>query len=77
VKDEIFYCCPAGDACFEEKLTNSTLIPHINEAHQLPVVSFGSSSAEISLPPRAPIQNASLILWLDGKQFWVKVVADS
>lgn len=74
---DTFYCCPAGDECFEEKLTSSTLIQHINEAHQLPVVSFGSASVEISLPPRAPIENASLILLLDGKQFWVKVVADS
>lgn len=70
---ETHYCCPAGDDCFEEKLTNATLIQHIHEVHQLPTVSFGCSSAEISLPPRAPILDASLILLLDGKQFWVKV----
>lgn len=70
------FCCPAGDDCYEEKLTNATLIHHINEIHQMPTVSFGCSSAEISLPPRAPIENASLILLLDGKQFWVKVVTE-
>lgn len=75
--DEINYCCPSGDECFEEKLTHATLIKHINEVHQLPAISFGCPSAEISLPPRAPIKNASLILQLDGKQFWVKVVAHS
>lgn len=72
-----YYCCPSGEECFEGKLTSSTLIQHINEGHQLPAISFGCSSAKISLPPRAPIENASLILLLDGKQFWVKVVADS
>lgn len=70
------YCCPAGEDCYEEKLTNATLTHHINEVHQTPTISFGCSSAEISLPPRAPIENASLILLLDGKQFWVKVVTE-
>jgi hypothetical protein len=76
LKAETFYCCPSGDDCFEEKLTNAKLIQHINEIHQLPVISFGSSSAEVPLPPRAPLENASLILLLDEKQFWVKVAAD-
>lgn len=73
---EALYCCPSGDQCFEEKLNKTSLIQHINEVHQLPVISFGSSSAEIPLPPRAPLENASLILLLDEKQFWVKVAAD-
>ena len=73
---ETYFCCPAGDDCYEEKLTNATLIHHINEVHRIPTISFGCSSAEISLPPRAPIENASLILLLDGKQFWVKVVTE-
>ncbi|CRK88694.1 CLUMA_CG002400, isoform A [Clunio marinus] len=73
-----FYSCPSGHECFHEKLASAILIQHINEVHQHPVISFGSSSVEISLPPRAPIENASLILLLDEKQFWVKVVvADS
>lgn len=68
--------CPAGVECFEEKLSNATLIHHIHTEHQIPTISFGSSSAEIALPPRAPIVNASLILLLDGKQFWIKVVSE-
>lgn len=74
---EALYCCPCGDECFEQKLSSSALIRHVNEIHQLPAISFGCSSVELSLPPRAPIENASLILLLDEKQFWVKVVADS
>lgn len=74
---ESFYCCPSGDDCFDAKLTSSSLIQHINEIHHRPTISFGTSSAEISLPPRSPIENASLILVVDGKQFWIKVVADS
>lgn len=72
-KEEKLFCCPSGDKCFEEKLTSATLIQHTNDIHQLPVITFGCSSAEVSLPTRAPIENASLILLLDGKQFWVKV----
>ena len=73
---ETFYCCPSGNDCFETKLTNAALSQHINEVHRVPVISFGTSSAEISLPPRAPLENASLILLLEEKQFWVKVAAD-
>lgn len=77
VDEENHYCCPAGEECTERKLKESLLVKHINEQHKLPTISFGTSSAEISLPPRAPIENASLIMLLDGVQFWVKCVTDS
>lgn len=73
LKVENFFCCPAGENCFDEKLTSAGLSAHIQEVHQLATISFGCASAELSLPPRAPIENASLILLLDGKQFWVKI----
>lgn len=76
MNSETKFCCPAGNDCYEEKLTNASLTHHINKVHQIPTISFGCSSAEISLPPRAPIENASLILLLDGKQFWLKVVSE-
>ncbi|CAO1433297.1 unnamed protein product [Diamesa serratosioi] len=75
--EENVYCCPGGEECTERELKESLLVKHINEQHKLPTITFGSSSAEISLPPRAPIENASLIMLLDGIQFWVKCVADS
>lgn len=71
--DDAFYSCPAGVECQCEKLKAHQLVHHVNVVHHLPTVFFGCSSAEISLPPRLPIENASLILELDGKQFWVKV----
>ena len=68
-----YFLCPAGGNCFEERITGASLTQHINEVHQHPTISFGTSSADISLPPRAPIENASLILLLDETQFWVKI----
>lgn len=76
IDQELFYC-PAGEHCYQDKLKASELIQHVNAIHQVPTIFFGSSSAEISLPPRLPIENASLILQLDEKQFWVKVVANA
>jgi hypothetical protein len=73
--DDAFYFCPAGVECASDKLRATQLIHHVNTVHRLPTIIFGCSSAEISLPPRLPIENASLILEIDGKQFWVKVNA--
>lgn len=71
--DECLYFCPAGVDCVSDKLKADQLIHHVNSVHRQPSIFFGYSSAEISLPPKSPIDNASLILELDGKQFWVKV----
>lgn len=71
--DDAFYLCPAGVECTSDKLKAHQLVHHVNTVHRLPTIIFGCLSAEISLPPRLPIENASLILELDGKQFWVKV----
>lgn len=71
--DDAFYLCPAGSECTSDKLKAHQLVHHVNTVHRLPTIIFGCSSAEISLPPRLPIENASLILEMDGKQFWVKV----
>lgn len=72
--DDAFYLCPAGAECVSDKLKAHQLVHHVNAAHRLPTIIFGCASSEISLPPRLPIENASLILELDGKQFWVKVI---
>jgi hypothetical protein len=74
--DGATFFCPAGEHCLQAKLKASDLIQHVNAIHHMPTIFFGTSSAEISLPPRLPTENASLILQLDGKQFWVKVVAN-
>lgn len=47
---------------------------HISRIHKVPIISFNTSSAEISLPPRAPVDNACLILTLDNYQFWLKLI---
>lgn len=71
--DESLYLCPAGEECSHEKLKGERLVHHVNSVHRLPTIFFGCSRAEISLPPRMPVEKASLIFELDGKQFWVKV----
>lgn len=71
--DESLYFCPAGEECMNEKLKGEQLVHHVNSTHRLPTIFFGCSSAEISLPPKTPVDQASLIFELDGKQFWVKV----
>lgn len=76
VADESFYFCPTGMNCVNDKLKVEQLIQHVNSVHRLPTIFFGCSSAEISLPPKVPIENASLILEMDEKSFWVKVTVD-
>jgi hypothetical protein len=74
--DESFYLCPTGEDCLCDKLKPEHLIQHVNAVHRLPTIFFGSSSAEISLPPKVPIENASLILEVDRKSFWIKVTVN-
>lgn len=73
VVDESLYLCPSGEDCENEKLKGEQLIHHVHSKHHLPIILFGCSSAEISLPPRMPIERALLVLELDGKRFWVRV----
>lgn len=75
IVEEKFFKCPAGISC-EEKVRESSLTKHINLKHGIPSISFGTSSAEIALPPKTPIDNASLILVEDSKQFWLRLIVD-
>ncbi|XP_055588392.1 uncharacterized protein LOC129740674 [Uranotaenia lowii] len=68
-------CCPCGDYC-DDKLKASALERHVSERHGTPIITFGTSSAEISLPPRTPVDNACLVLILDGRKFWLKLISD-
>lgn len=73
---EFSYLCPCGGGgC--PKLPGNKINQHITEMHKVPIISFGTESAEISLPPRIPIENACLILILDGQQFWLKLIVNS
>lgn len=70
--DDVRFSCPSGEEC-DCKLLALELSRHLTEQHNIPVICFGTSSAEISVPPKAPITNAALILVLDNKSFWFKL----
>ncbi|XP_053698322.1 uncharacterized protein LOC128745309 [Sabethes cyaneus] len=66
--------CPCGDYC-NDKINASELEQHVTEHHCTPIISFGTASAEISFPPRTPVDNACLVLILDGHKFWLKLIS--
>lgn len=66
-----FYC-PCGENC-EKKLKSNELNRHISEVHKMVVISFGFCSAEISIPPRTPVENACLVLNLENLNFWLRL----
>nr|XP_029722762.1 uncharacterized protein LOC109397270 [Aedes albopictus] len=70
------YCCPCGEYC-NDKINASAVDHHVTDHHRTPIISFGTASAEISLPPRTPVDNACLVLILDGHKFWLKLISDS
>lgn len=70
------YYCPSGEHC-TEKLSASVLATHVSQSHRTAVISFGEPYANIALPPRPPIDNASFVLQLDDIQFWIKLKFES
>uniref|UniRef100_A0A182NGB3 PDZ domain-containing protein n=1 Tax=Anopheles dirus TaxID=7168 RepID=A0A182NGB3_9DIPT len=70
------YHCPCGEYC-SDLIAASELQEHVTVHHRTPVISFGTASAEISLPPRTPVDNACLLLLLDGHKFWLKLISDT
>ncbi|XP_058059883.1 uncharacterized protein LOC131210625 [Anopheles bellator] len=70
------YHCPCGEYC-SDLITALELHEHVTVHHRTPVISFGTASAEISLPPRTPVDNACLLLVLDGHKFWLKLISDT
>uniref|UniRef100_A0A182PUE3 PDZ domain-containing protein n=1 Tax=Anopheles epiroticus TaxID=199890 RepID=A0A182PUE3_9DIPT len=70
------YHCPCGEYC-ADLIAAPELQEHVTVHHRTPVISFGTASAEISLPPRTPVDNACLLLLLDGHKFWLKLVSDT
>uniref|UniRef100_A0A182T232 E3 ubiquitin-protein ligase Sina-like RING finger domain-containing protein n=1 Tax=Anopheles maculatus TaxID=74869 RepID=A0A182T232_9DIPT len=73
---QLSYHCPCGEYC-SDVIAASELQEHVTVHHRTPVISFGTASAEISLPPRAPVDNACLLLLLDGHKFWLKLISDT
>lgn len=69
---ETEFLCPADISC-DASIKASALISHILTTHKIPIISFGTSSAEISLPPRSPVENACLVLALEQHQFWLRL----
>lgn len=43
------------------KMSSADLRRHINETHEIPIISFASSTASIRLPPVEPVDNAFLL----------------
>ncbi|ETN64835.1 hypothetical protein AND_003412 [Anopheles darlingi] len=70
------YHCPCGEYC-NDLIAAAELQEHVTGHHRTPIISFGSASAEISLPPRTPVDNACLLLVLDGHKFWLKLVSET
>uniref|UniRef100_A0A8W7PU17 PDZ domain-containing protein n=1 Tax=Anopheles coluzzii TaxID=1518534 RepID=A0A8W7PU17_ANOCL len=70
------YHCPCGEYC-ADLIAAPELQDHVTVHHRTPVISFGTASAEISLPPRTPVDNACLLLLLDGHKFWLKLISDT
>uniref|UniRef100_A0A1B0GQS0 Uncharacterized protein n=1 Tax=Phlebotomus papatasi TaxID=29031 RepID=A0A1B0GQS0_PHLPP len=66
------YKCPCGEEC-SASLSSAELRHHVMEGHGVPILTFGTSSAEISLPPRTPVENACLLLQLQQKTFWLRL----
>lgn len=70
------YHCPYGDGC-EVKLNTLVIHQHITDYHKVPIITFGTSTAEISLPPKLPVENASLLLHEGSHKFWLRLICDS
>ncbi|XP_059621152.1 uncharacterized protein LOC132264841 [Phlebotomus argentipes] len=66
------YRCPCGEEC-SASLAGAEIRHHVLEGHGVPILTFGTTSAEISLPPKTPIENACLILQLEQKTFWLRL----
>uniref|UniRef100_A0A182XVG5 Uncharacterized protein n=1 Tax=Anopheles stephensi TaxID=30069 RepID=A0A182XVG5_ANOST len=73
---QLSYHCPCGEYC-SDVIAAPELQEHVTVHHRTPVISFGTASAEISLPPRTPVDNACLLLLLDGHKFWLKLISDT
>ncbi|XP_053659262.1 uncharacterized protein LOC128708313 [Anopheles marshallii] len=73
---QMSYHCPCGEYC-SDLIAAPELQEHVTVHHRTPVISFGTASAEISLPPRTPVDNACLLLLLDGHKFWLKLISDT
>lgn len=66
------YHCPCGVTC-EEKIKTKSMRRHIINAHNIPIIDFGTSSATISMPPKTPVENSCLILVEDDICFYTKL----
>ncbi|GAB0098996.1 uncharacterized protein DMENIID0001_148130 [Sergentomyia squamirostris] len=66
------YKCPCGENC-DSTFSSAELRRHILDGHGVPILTFGTASAEISLPPRTPVENACLLLQLEEKIFWLRL----
>ncbi|XP_055677810.1 uncharacterized protein LOC129786669 isoform X1 [Lutzomyia longipalpis] len=73
-KLENSFRCPSAVEC-TASLTSAELRHHVLEVHGVPLLAFGTASAEISLPPRTPVENACLLLQLEQKIFWLRLDA--
>ncbi|XP_053673809.1 uncharacterized protein LOC128724066 [Anopheles nili] len=72
----VIFHCPCGEYC-KDLIAAPELQEHVTVHHRTPVISFGTASAEISLPPRTPVDNACLLLQLDGHRFWLRLISDT
>lgn len=68
--------CVLDDQC-AKLMRNADLRRHLNEHHNIPIISFGVQSATIRLPPVEPIDNAFLLFMRQHHQnIWLRLHYD-
>lgn len=73
--ESITYQCPYGENC-AEKLKATTIHQHVTRYHKVPIITFGTSTAEITLPPKLPVEYASLLLHKGQHSFWLRLICN-
>ncbi|XP_055381367.1 probable serine/threonine-protein kinase cdc7 [Condylostylus longicornis] len=68
------FLCPYD--CCDDKFNSLDLKHHIKKIHGIPIISFGSHTADISLPLREPMNSCIIELELNEKLFWIKIDVD-
>lgn len=74
--EHVTYHCPYGQNC-KIKLNPLQIQKHVSESHKVPVINFGTALAEITLPPKSPVENASLQLHEGTYTFWLRLICAS
>ncbi|XP_055848886.1 uncharacterized protein LOC129913923 isoform X2 [Episyrphus balteatus] len=70
IAEQVVFFCPFSCG---KQFSGPALHQHIKVDHSAPILCYNSSSAELALPLRAPLDKAAVLLMCDGKDFWIKL----